>query len=224
MRGLERASAAVGALEEPLRKKMYLFIRRQAHPVSRDQAAEAVGISRKLAAFHLDKLVEKGLLKASYDHPTDRPRHQAGRSSKLYEPSDLSLEISVPERRYDLLAEVLAEAVSSGGAEGVACDIARRKGVALGRQVPASGTGSRTVTALKLLAGHGFEPIADATGDGIRLRNCPFHDVARQAPELVCQMNLAFIQGVLEGLEGTAVQARLDPAPGRCCITLERDR
>jgi predicted ArsR family transcriptional regulator len=221
MRGLERGSAALGALEDKLRQRMYLFIRRQAHPVSRDEAAEAVGISRKLAAFHLDKLVERGLLTATYAHPAGRPLHQAGRSSKLYEPSEIHLDISVPERRYDLLAEVLAEAVSSGGAEAVACDIAKRKGTALGRHIPSSTSEPEIASAMKVLAGHGFEPIPEPDGDGVRLRNCPFHEVARRAPELVCRMNLAFIQGVLEGLEAPGVRAELDPAPGRCCITLE---
>jgi predicted ArsR family transcriptional regulator len=224
MRGLERGPAAIGALEDKLRQRMYLFIRRQTHPVSRDEAAEAVGISRKLAAFHLDKLVEKGLLKATYAHPAGRPVHQAGRSSKLYEPSEAHFDISVPERRYDLLADTLAEAVSSGGAEAIACDIAKRKGTALGRHVPSSPGNRGMATALKLLASHGFEPIPQGDGDGVLLRNCPFHDVARHAPELVCQMNLAFIQGVLEGLEASGIRAELNPAPGRCCITLEGNR
>jgi predicted ArsR family transcriptional regulator len=224
MRGLERGSAAIGLLEDDLRKRMYLFIRSQNHPVSRDEAAEAVGISRKLAAFHLDKLVEKGLLNASYAHPVGRPVHQAGRSSKLYEPSDLRLDFSLPERRYDLLAEVLAEAVSSGGAEAVACDIAGRKGTALGRHAPRSRGEPATGTAIKLLDKHGFEPLPGPEGAGMWLRNCPFHDVARQAPELVCNMNLAFIQGVLQGLEAKDVRAELDPAPGRCCIRLDYGR
>jgi predicted ArsR family transcriptional regulator len=222
MRGLERGSAAIGALEDDLRKRMYLFIRTQTHPVSRDEAAEAVGISRKLAAFHLDKLVEKGLLDASYDHPVERPLHRPGRSSKLYEPSGMSVDVSVPERRYDLLAEVLAEAVTAGGADAVACDIASRRGTALGRHAPRSWADPPFATALKLLASHGFEPIGDTESGAVWLRNCPFHDVARQDPELVCQMNLAFIQGVLQGLEAADVRAELDPGPRRCCIRLEQ--
>jgi predicted ArsR family transcriptional regulator len=220
MRGLERAAEAIGALDDGLRKRMYLYIRAQVHPVSRDEAAGVVGISRKLAAFHLDLLVEKGLLQATYGHPVDRTPHRAGRSSKLYRPSSVGLEVSLPERRYDLLAGTLAEAVASGGAEAVACDIAARRGTALGRQAPRSGAGAFG-TAVKLLERHGFEPARDDDGGAVWLRNCPFHDVAAQAPELVCRMNLAFIQGVLQGLEATGTEANLDPAPGRCCIKLE---
>ena len=167
--------------------------------------------------------MERGLLKATYAHPADRPPHRVGRSSKLYEPSSAAFEVSVPERRYDLLSEVLAEAVTSGGAEGVACDIAARRGTALGRYAPQGGSEPALATAVKVLARHGFEPTEDLETGTVWLRNCPFHDVAKQAPELVCRMNLAFVQGVLQGLEATGADAHLDPAPGRCCITLEEN-
>ena len=223
MRGLEQGSAAIAVLDDDLRKRMYLFIRAQGRPVSRDEAAADAGISRKLAAFHLDKLVERGLLTATYAHPAGRSPHRVGRSSKLYEPSGAAFEVSLPERRYDLLAEVLAEAVTSGGAEGVACDIAARRGTALGRYAPRGGSEPGLDTAVKVLARHGFEPNQDPEKGTVSLRNCPFHDVARQSPELVCRMNLAFVQGVLQGLEATGAEAHLDPAPGRCCITLEEN-
>ncbi len=58
--------AAVGALQEPVRRSLYRYV--AAHPgeVSRDEAAAAAGIQRQLAAFHLDKLVEAGLLETSF--------------------------------------------------------------------------------------------------------------------------------------------------------------
>ncbi len=54
----------------------------------------------------------------------------------------------------------------------------------------------------------------------VRLQNCPFHQLSRQFPPLICGMNLALLEGLLEGagLEGT--QVRMDPAPGRCCVAL----
>jgi predicted ArsR family transcriptional regulator len=221
MRGLDQGLPAIGALRDGPRRRLYLFIREQTHPVSREEAAEAVGISPKLAAFHLDKLVEKKLLTATYGHPEGRPPSRVGRSSKLYEPSDLTLEVTVPERRYDLLADTLAEAVTSGGAEAVACAIAERRGVTVGRLAPAPQLGSALAAAVKVLSKHGFEPASDPGKEVLLLRNCPFHDVARGSPALVCQMNLAFVQGVLEGLGGIGLEARLDPAPSRCCVTLQ---
>jgi predicted ArsR family transcriptional regulator len=223
MRGLERALPAIGALEEGLRRRMYLFIREQSHPVSRDEAAAVVGISRTLAAFHLDKLVERGLLTASYAYPTGRSPSRAGRSSKLYEPSDVSFEVAVPERRYDLLADALAEAVSSGGAEAAACAIAARRGKALGSHSPVAREEDRFEAAVKLLKRHGFEPAAAPGTESLQLRNCPFRDVARESPALVCQMNLAFIRGVLDGVEATGAEAYLDPTPDRCCVKLQQN-
>ncbi len=221
MTSFEQGILALGELKEELRRRMYLFIREQQHSVSRDEAAEEVRISRSLAAFHLDKLVECGLLRANYAHPQGRPPKQAGRSSKLYQPSDRSFEVSVPPRRYDLIADALSEAVQSAGVEGAACAIAGRKGIALGRQAPVAADETALDTAVRLLKGHGFEPARELTDERVVLRNCPFKEVAQRSPELVCRMNLAFIQGVLEGLEVRGAEARLDPAPTRCCITVE---
>jgi predicted ArsR family transcriptional regulator len=224
MKGFGEAISAIGALEDGLRRRMYLFIRDQTHPVSRDEAAEQVGISRGLAAFHLDKLVERGLLKSIYAHPEGRPSNRVGRSSKLYQPADDSVEVSVPRRRYDLIADALAEAVQSAGGEGAACAIAGRKGVALGRQAPVAAGETGLDTTVRLLKGQGFEPARVSGDDRVVLRNCPFREVAQRSPELVCRMNLAFIQGVLEGLEVRGAGAHLDPAPTRCCITLDGDQ
>jgi hypothetical protein len=48
--------AAIALLADQLRQR---FVRAQPTPVTRDQPAAAVGISRKLAAFHLDKLAAR---------------------------------------------------------------------------------------------------------------------------------------------------------------------
>src|SRR5687767_12851704 len=125
LRGLKRGAPAVAALEDDLRQRMYLFIRAEGRPVSRDEAAEQVGISRKLAAFHLDKLVERGLLTAHYARLSGRSGAGAGRSSKLYEPSDLEVDVSIPERRYDIVGDIMVTALSENSTEPPG-DVARR--------------------------------------------------------------------------------------------------
>jgi predicted ArsR family transcriptional regulator len=70
-----------------------------------------------------------------------------------------------------------------------------------------------------ILDRHGFEPDRTAP-TRLRLRNCPFHPLAARAPELVCGLNLAFLRGMLDGLETTGVRAVLDPRPGECCVEL----
>ena len=225
---LERGAGAVSALEDDLRRRMYLFIRGQGRPVSRDEAAEQVGISRKLAAFHLDKLVERGLLTAHYARLPGRGGRGAGRSSKLYEPSDLEVDVSIPERRYDIVGEIMVAALNQDSTEPpreVARRIAHDRGRAIGEEVKAAmrlrppGSERAMAVAEEALASYGYEPYRSDDGT-ISLRNCPFHNLSQRAPELVCGMNREFIDGFLRGLGNDSVEAALEPTPGECCVKL----
>jgi predicted ArsR family transcriptional regulator len=202
MSDLGSTAASLGALEDDVRRRMYLFIRDQARPVSRDEAAKEAGISRKLAAFHLDKLVDKGLLAAHYARPQGRGGPGAGRPSKLYEPADGELSLSIPERRYDLVGQILVDAIESRSPEESTSDaarrVARRAGEDLGREIrrirrlhPAGPERALSV-ARDVLRDHGFEPY-EGRGGELALRNCPFHVLAQRSPELVCGLNQAFV-------------------------------
>jgi predicted ArsR family transcriptional regulator len=224
--------AAVGALGDPARRDLYGYIRRVRRPVTRQEAAESVGISRKLAAFHLDKLVEVGLLRTRYDAP-DRVRG-VGRAPKLYEPAPDAVRVSIPERRHQLLAEILAEAVS--GTEAVdgaprearqaAFEAADRRGELFGAEERARrrpgrlGTERALSLAAESLEEFGFEPERDAP-DALVLRNCPFHPLAAASPDLICGINRRFLSGYLRGLgaDGCA-GAVLQAAPDACCVRL----
>ena len=227
-RGLSEGAGTVAVLEDDLRRRMYLYIRGRGEPVSRDEAAAQVGISRKLAAFHLDKLVERGLLNAHYARLPGRSGAGAGRSSKLYEPSELEVDISIPERRYDIVGEIMVEALQSDATESprqAATRVAREKGLHLGEKVKARlrlrppGTERALAVAEETLTGYGYEPYRDESG-AISLRNCPFHTLSRQAPELVCGLNREFIDGLLRGLGNESVEASLEPKAGECCVKL----
>ncbi|GAA4928211.1 putative ArsR family transcriptional regulator [Nonomuraea thailandensis] len=213
--------SAVAALDEPTRRRLYEFVVRQPEPVSRDQAAGAVQAPRNTVSFHLDKLVAEGLLEAVYQRRTGRTGPGAGRPSKLYRRAPGQIAISLPERHYEIAAHLLAGALQTAQASGepprAALDRrARELGRELGgRARPASGPRDAVLRALETL---GFEPRAD--GESIGLVNCPFHSLARQHTELVCGMNLCLVTGLLEGLGATDVTARLEPAPGHCCVRL----
>jgi predicted ArsR family transcriptional regulator len=206
---------------------MYTYCRQAAHPVTRDEVAAHVGISRKLAAFHLDKLVDAGLLRAHYAQLSGVRR--VGRAPKVYEPTDDPVQISIPERRHDLLAEILLEAVLEQPADepatATAVRIARERGTDLGAEERASGRlgrlgAERALTvAQAVLVRHGFEPHREAS-TSVRLRNCPFHPLAAKAPELVCGVNHAFLTGFLTGLGAPTLHALLIPTPGECCVRL----
>jgi predicted ArsR family transcriptional regulator len=221
------AIRAVAALEDELRRGMYVFIREARRPVTRDEAAASVGISRKLAAFHLDKLVDAGALRARYEAVGDSPK--VGRTPKVYEPSGLDIQISIPSRHHDVLADILVDAVLSEGqaenARAAAIRVAHEHGheigsAARGQARPGRLGAERALTlATGVLERHGFEP-ARETPTCIRLRNCPFHPLAAKAPELVCGLNQAFLSGVLTGLDSHTVEAVLVPREGECCVEL----
>ena len=213
---------SIGALADDLRRRMYLFIRESRDPVSREQAAQAVGITAKLAAFHLDKLVDEGLLAAHYARLPGRGGPGAGRSSKLYEPTDRSIDVSIPPKAYDFVGKILLDALESKrddeSAEAAARRVGHEAGAVAGRA--AGGRSGRGTD--KTLRELGFEPRRE--GDRILLNNCPFHALAQANPGLVCGMNEAFVAGVIEGTGETNRRAVLDPEEGRCCVTLEEAR
>lgn len=221
------AVAAVAALADDSRRRMYEFIRAARSPVTREETAASVGISRKLAAFHLDKLVEVGLLRASFA-PVGGIR-RVGRTPKSYEPTDMAVQISIPARHPELLAAILLDAVQADPAgrpaRRTALETARAHGVRLGaaaraRIRPGRLGAERALTALTaLLAEHGFEPDRDAPTH-LRLRNCPFQPLAGQAPHLVCALNHALISGVVDGLRAANITPTLTPRPGECCVQL----
>jgi predicted ArsR family transcriptional regulator len=201
---------AIALLQDPIRRRLYDHVVAQDHEVSRNEAAEAAGVQRTLAAFHLDKLVEAGLLDTVFRRLSGKSGPGAGRPAKLYRRSAAEHEVSLPPRDYRTAATLLAEAADSLRLDGELEDAARRHGRAAGKA--ASGTDVKV-----LLAERGYAPVVEA--GVIRMRNCPFHALAEHFPPLVCGMNLALLGGLVEGL-GAAATVRMDPRPGWCCVTV----
>ncbi|GGN00743.1 putative ArsR family transcriptional regulator [Actinoplanes campanulatus] len=201
--------AAVTALSDGVRRSAYQAVADGGpEPVGRDEVADTLGVGRTLAAFHLDKLVDAGLLEVSYARRTGRSGPGAGRPAKLYRVVPWEHSVSVPPRAYRDAAEMLAEAVDRSGADQALYEVAREQG----RREPASDPAAA-------LAVRGYSPVAGP--DRIELRNCPFHRLAEEFPPLICGMNLALIDGMVAGSGWTA---RMDPAPGRCCVTLCKNK
>ncbi|MEV0399515.1 transcriptional regulator [Actinoallomurus sp. NPDC050550] len=277
---------AIAALQDPVRRRLYEYVAGQDHEVGRAEAADAAGIQRTLAAFHLDRLTDVGLLEAIYRRPAGRTGPGAGRPAKLYRRSAAERVVSVPPRDYRAAAELLAEVVETVGGEEVLERLARAHGRSAGAARPetvradgaagaahadgaagtvhadgAAGTvrtdrvaGAERATGTvraegaaetahadraaengagavpdgagnepgdrveAALAARGYEPYRE--GEQVRLRNCPFHALAVEFPPLVCGMNLALLEGLLEGLGPTGMVARMDPRPGECCVML----
>src|SRR3954471_13546820 len=103
--------AGIGALAEPARQALYRYVVAQADAVGREEAARDTGVALHSAKFHLDKLVEEGLLDVEFRRLTGRQGPGAGRPAKLYRRSDRELAVSLPERHYELAGEVMTSAV-----------------------------------------------------------------------------------------------------------------
>lgn len=227
---------AVSSLDDPVRARLYEVVAASAGPVGRDAAAAAAGIGRPLAAYHLDRLVELGLLTASYQRPAGRSGPGAGRPAKVYARSGREFAVTVPPREYELAARLLAAAVESdpsGHSLAALRDAARRHGRNLAGLAQVGGPASAPAPAVTgaeagrpgvqlVLRQHGFEPSLARDGT-VQLRNCPFHQLAALHPDMVCGMNLALIDGLIEGLGAARSRAELDPAPGRCCVVIVED-
>jgi len=215
--------ASLSSLDDPLRRRLYEVVTSRTGPVSRDEAASEAGIGRALAVYHLDKLVESGLLTASYQRPPGRRGPGAGRPAKVYARSDREFAVTVPPREYELAARLLVQAVEadpSDRSRAVLAEAARRLGTELGSAFERD-AGKRDVKGV--LTQQGYEPCGGAD-DVIRLRNCPFHQLTEQHREVVCGMNLALVEGLVDGLGAGGLRPVLDPQPGHCCVAIGGER
>jgi predicted ArsR family transcriptional regulator len=209
--------AALAALDDPVRRAVFDLVARAGTAVSRDQAAEALGVSRRVAASHLDRLADQGLLAVEYRRPPGRGGPGAGRPAKLYRRTEDEVAVSVPERRYDLVGGLLAAAVSESIDTGAPVQqVLHRAAYDAGKT-----TGGAAGNLLTALEDAGYEPRQEGHDSGaVVLGNCPFHRLARQFTALVCGVNLQLLRGVADGAGESRYLAELDPGPGRCCVRL----
>lgn len=204
----------LGTLDDPVRRRLYEYVRDCEQPAGRDQVATATEISRTLAAYHLDKLVAAGLLSASYARPDGRSGPGAGRPAKNYRLAKDDLALSVPPRDYELLARLLVSSVDRDPT-GIVRQSVNHAAYDAGLH---AGTGEgRTLTAV--LSGSGYQP--RTVDDGcIELRNCPFHALVHEHQDVVCDLNLNLIQGMLDSGNQDDAHAELSFQPNRCCVVI----
>jgi predicted ArsR family transcriptional regulator len=220
--GFARRVTTLGSLADPVRRALYRFVSDQEEPVSRDQAAQGVEVPRHTAKFHLDRLVDEGLLVTEFRRLTGRTGPGAGRPAKLYRRSGREVSVSLPDRRYDLAAEVLADAIERS-LEGTpmeeaitaAAESAAELAVDTARGRVRTRRGDELDRVAKVIAPFGYEPKVD---DHLFLANCPFDRLAADHRELVCGMNLAFVCSVADRLGCSGVRAEQVPGEDGCCV------
>lgn len=209
---------AVAALQDPIRRALFAFISRSQAPVGRDEAATAVRLPRTTAAFHLDRLVEAGVLVVEFSRLNGRTGPGSGRPAKLYRLESTEVSAAIPERHYDLMGDVLAASIEAADESGGAIResltaTARRHGRELG-------TASGSLGAMLEKTGY----VPEAAGDGsLVLTNCPFHRLAASHTDIICQANLALLEGAAEGARDQACQIIFEPGDGHCCVRIVPD-
>jgi predicted ArsR family transcriptional regulator len=217
--------SAIGALADPVRRRLYDVVGRHDDGVGREEAAHEAGVPLHSARFHLDRLVDEGLLAVDHRRLSGRTGPGAGRPAKIYRRSRDEVAVSLPGRGYDLVGRVFAAAVERSLSGDVLTTALAQEAHAAGHRDGAAYDGPRAggddelARSAHVLAGRGFEPTAD--GDSVLLRNCPFDALAREHTALVCGVNRDYVGGVLDGLGCSHTQARLDPGPDRCCVRVQ---
>jgi predicted ArsR family transcriptional regulator len=219
----------IAALGEPIRRALYRYVVSQPDPVSRDEAATGAGVARHVAKFHLDKLVDDGLLDVEFARPPGRSGPGAGRPAKRYRRSVRELAVSLPPREYELVGRLLAQAVTAARrddspVDDALRDAAREIGGNLGRRAreqagPRPDRTAKIDATTSVLSECGYEPRDDEHG-GVVLANCPFHALAQDYTDLVCGMNLELMSGLVDEVAGSGLEPKLEPTPGQCCVRL----
>ncbi len=206
---------AVEELADPVRRRCFRAVLASPEPLGKDEVARAAGIGRSLAAYHLDRLADAGLLSCSFARRTGRSGPGAGRPAKLYARAREELRVQVPARDDALLARLLAaaiEAADSDATRNALLSVARREG----ERVAESAGGEDAL--LDELATRGYAPTR--TDDEIVLHNCPFHHLVDEHRDLVCGLNLALLDAAFDRCPGYS--AALEPRAEHCCVVLRR--
>jgi predicted ArsR family transcriptional regulator len=212
MQEYPEAEMDVSALSDPVRRRLYGHL--SEHPgATRDQAARAAGISRTLAAYHLDRLAGAGVLRVDYARPSGRGGPGAGRPAKRYWPVQDEVAVSIPPRDYGLMARLFAAAIDADE------DPARRSRLTALANEEGRAAGADGGDLLAALLTRGYEPVLTGDGD-VEMVNCPFHRLSEEHRSLVCGVNHALVRGLLAGRGENPDRAVLAPRPGRCCVVV----
>jgi predicted ArsR family transcriptional regulator len=204
---------ALAGVSDPADRACFDAVAGSDDAIGRDEVAERLGVPRATVAFRLDRLVALGLLSTEFRRRSGRTGPGAGRPAKLYRLAVPEVTASVPERHYDLAADLLATAVEQVTSGVPMRDALERtafdRGIAIGAEA-----GSLDAA----LEDGGYVPVPDA-GD-LRLTNCPFHRLAVSHTATICAVNHALLEGVLQGVGDDPARAAFEPDPPGCCVRI----
>ncbi len=212
---MDQEQRLTAVLADGTRYRIYRsIVERPGAEVTVADVAERFGLHPNVARMHLGKLEQAGLLATSL-----RRGPTGGRPARLYRLSDTVASLSMPPRRYDLLAELALKALAdSGDLERVAA-VCRASGVEAARVSVAGHPDYAHVDREGLVSairevGEEVGMLPEVSWDGstlaIDVRNCIFKELSTGQPELVCVMHHAFLEGFIEQLADSGSTAALE--------------
>lgn len=200
------------------RGRILEHLRAVGEPQTVTELAAALDVHPNTVRFHLRRLVAAGQV-------TEAPGARDGRGRPGLVFSATGRMDPAGPTRYRLLAEVLLESLGTGAD---ARQRATSAGRTIGRRlaaVPTAESGTPVDRLHALLDDVGFAP-EPVEGGQIRLRHCPFLDVATSPDRIVCAAHLGLMQGALDEFGAGVTVERLDPLvePDLCVTYLETRR
>ncbi|MGW4821281.1 helix-turn-helix transcriptional regulator [Streptomyces sp. NPDC004227] len=212
--------------ESPRRGEVLDMLRAAAEPLGVAEAAERIGLHPNTVRFHLDALVAEGVVVRQVEEPSG-----PGRPRTVYAPRPGMDRRGT--RSYRLLAQILLGQLASqgAGAREAATEAGRAWGGFLVDPLPPSRPPTAERAAARLVAlldDLGFAPEPEGGGGAgepparIRLRHCPFLELAEEHGQLVCPIHLGLMQGALAELRAPLVATGLEPfaEPDSCLAHL----
>jgi predicted ArsR family transcriptional regulator len=207
----QELGALASSLGDATRRAIYISVRESADPVTASQIASLFGLHANVARHHLDKLVADGYLHVDHRRRPGKQGPGAGRPAKHYETTPKEVSLQFPERRYDLLAELLLRIVERLGMD-EATAMAEEVGMEYGRELAAeiglpeeAGFNSAVQAIAKAMMGVGFDASADVEGHMMVTKYCPFGDTATDHPAIVCRLDQGIVRGLLEATHQDAL-------------------
>ncbi|WP_406447502.1 helix-turn-helix domain-containing protein [Streptomyces sp. NBC_01613] len=199
--------------ETPRRRAVLDVLRNAAAPLGVNDVAETVGVHPNTVRFHLEALMTQGAVEWTLETSSG-----PGRPRTVYAPRRGMNRGG--KRGYQLLARILLSQLASTetDAETAAIEAGRAWGQHLMPPAPPFHTMTEreaTDRLSELLADLGFDPQADGdlgkAPDRIRLRHCPFLELAEEYGQIVCPLHLGLMKGALAQLRAPVEASRLEP-------------
>lgn len=219
------------ALASEPRARVLDALRSAATPPSAAELGAGLAMPLSNVRFHLRTLIRAGLAAAVVEETGSSSPARRGRPTSRY----TAVVGPLPGSGYRLLAEILASATaeSSGAASSAArAELAGSRWVA--RQLPSPrpglSVGQPELAAAALFTEMGFQPRLDPNptvdnegpSASLRLHACPFVEMAREQPDVVCSAHLGVLRGLVENIGPADARAQLVPwhTPTTCLATI----